>query len=112
MPLFWLSLAFLSGILLAANLPLDTFAWIPLAILPLLLLLPPVYQRWTPVIPRSVTNITNQLRLPGLLFLPLLVVFISLGAIRYQATRPVLDASFIAYYNDQSMEFILEGVLV
>ncbi len=112
MPLFWLSLAFLSGILLAANLPLATSVWMLLAILPLLLLLPPVYRRWAPVISPSVSTITDQLKLPGLIFLPLLVVFISLGAIRYQETRPVLGPSFIAYYNDRSAVIVLEGVLV
>ena len=42
----------------------------------------------------------------------MLLLFISLGAIRYLASQPVINPAFIAYYNDQPTEFILEGVLV
>src|SRR4030042_1425882 len=58
MPLLWLSLAFLYGILVVANIP------------------------------------------------------IALGSIRYLSATPVITPSFIAYYNDQPAESILDGVLV
>jgi len=35
-----------------------------------------------------------------------------MGAIRYLTSQPVINPAFIAYYNDQPAELILEGVLV
>jgi len=112
MPLLWLSLAFLSGILLAANLPISILGWTIPAIIFLLLLLPPVYHRWSQIIPPSLSNFTQQLKISSLRLYPLLLLFISLGAIRYIASQPVINPAFIAYYNDQPAELILEGVLV
>jgi competence protein ComEC len=112
MPLFWLSLAFLSGILLAANLPLSILGWTIPAILSLMLLLPPVYRGWSRIIPTSISNFTQQVKISSLKLYPLLLLFISLGAIRYIISQPVINPKFIAYYNDQPAEFILEGVLV
>jgi competence protein ComEC len=42
----------------------------------------------------------------------LVILFLSIGAIRYQLDQPTIDPSFIAYYNDQSTETIMDGVLV
>lgn len=40
-----------------------------------------------------------------------MILFLSLGAIRYQLNQPTIDPSFIAYYNDQSPEYIIEAVV-
>src|SRR4030065_2499060 len=112
MPLFWLSLAFISGILLSANLTLPIIGWILIIVVSLLLSLPPVYQRWKQTIPLPLADFTQRLKIPSLRIYPLLFLFISLGAIQYQITRPAFNPAFIAYYNDQPAEFILEGVLV
>lgn len=112
MPLLWLSLAFLCGILLATYLSIPTLGWSLLAFISLLLLIPPFYHRWTRYIPPSLSQFTQRVKISSLTLYPLLLLSISLGAIRYQVTRPVINPSFIAYYNDQPAEFILEGVLV
>src|SRR4030042_1135610 len=112
MPLLWLSLAFLSGILLVANIPIPLFAWILLVLASLILLLPPVHRRWARIIPPPLSNFTQQLKITSLILLPLLLLSMSLGAIRYLFATPVINPSFIAYYNDQPAESILDGVLV
>jgi competence protein ComEC len=112
MPLLWLSLAFLSGILLTATIPIPFLAWILLALASLLLLLPPVYWRWSQIIPPSFSSFNQQLKITNFILYPLFMLFISLGAIRYIISLPVVNPSFIAYYNDQPGEFILDGLLV
>ena len=112
MPLLWLSLVFLSGILLAANISIPLLAWILLAIASLFLLLPPVYHLWARIIPPPLSNFTQQLKITSLILYPLLLLFISLGAIRYLVSLPAVNPSFIAYHNDQPAEYILDSVLV
>jgi competence protein ComEC len=112
MPLLWLSLAFLSGILLAASIPIPVLAWLLLAGISILLALPPLSRRWIRLIPPSLSTFTQQLKLTTPILYPLLFLFISLGAIRYIAYIPVINPSFISYYNDQAAESILDTVLV
>jgi hypothetical protein len=78
----------------------------------MLLLLPPVYRRWVRFIPPSLSGFTQQIKIPSLVLYPLLLLFISLGAIRYIIAQPVIDPSFVSYYNNQTTELILDGVLV
>ncbi|OGO60284.1 MAG: hypothetical protein A2032_02550 [Chloroflexi bacterium RBG_19FT_COMBO_49_13] len=112
MPLFWLSLAYVCGILLSASLTLPILVWILLAFASLLSLVPPVYHRWARYIPPPLSNFTQQLKIPSLVFYPLIFLFISLGASFYQLDKPAVNSSFIAFYNDSPSEFILDGVLV
>jgi competence protein ComEC len=111
MPLFWLSLAFLSGILIAASIAVPMPVWIILSFFSILLLVPPVYRLWSRILPASTTSLTQQLKINSLRLLPLLLLFIALGATRYLVSIPSFSPSFVAYYNDQPAEFILEGVL-
>ncbi len=111
MPLLWLSLVFLAGILLAAYVQIPLFVWILLAIASLLLLLPTVYRHWARIIPTSISNFTQQLKITSLFLYPLLLLFISLGATRYLISLPAVNPTYISYYNDRSAESILEGVL-
>jgi len=112
MPLFWISLVFLAGILLAHYIQIPLFVWILLTIASLLLLLPAVYHRWTRIIPTSVSNFTQQLKINSLFLYPLLLLFISLGAVRYLISLPEINPSYIAFYNDRSAESVLDGVLM
>lgn len=112
MPLLWISLAFLSGILIAASLPIPIIAWIFLAISSLIFLLPPVYHRWSRLIQPSLFNFTRQLKINSISLYPLLFLFLSFGAFRYLIAIPDIDPSLIAYYNDRPAESILEGVLL
>ena len=112
MPLFWLSLAFVSGILLAAYAPLPILAWILLAIASLLASLPPIYRHWSRRVPTIIPNFTRQLKLTSVVFYPLLLLFFSLGAIRYLISLPAFNPAFIAFYNNQPVESVLEAVIV
>ncbi len=93
MPLLWISLSFLSGIVLAASLPIPFIAWIILAITSLVLLLPPVYHHWARIIPPALFKFTQQLKITSFYLYPLLFLFISLGAFRYLTALPELVVS-------------------
>jgi competence protein ComEC len=114
MPLFWLALAFLAGILLANAGRLPTTAWLVLAgaassgsILVALL------TRW--LAQRGGTGPRPARRLPDPFspaFVVLLFASAFFGASRYQSKQPDLsDPGFIAWYNDTQSKVILEGVI-
>jgi len=115
MPLFWVSLAFLLGILLAAILPLPTAAWLGLAAISLPIpFLRQIFQRL-----KSRIALLSRLhrpawlsRLPALIPYSLLPFFLFLGAARYQAAQPTLTPGSLAWYNDRPQEVELEGILV
>jgi len=112
MPLFWLSLAFLAGILLAAKLSLPMLAWGVVATGCMLLVIPRVYRTWASLLPASIPPFNQRLKIPGSYIYPLFLLFMTLGAVRYQYFQPIVNPTFIDYYNDQPGETILEGVLV
>jgi len=112
MPLFWLSLAFLCGILLESSLSLPLPGWSVLALVAVLLYLPPISRRLSSRIPHRLTQLALNLKLPSLTYFPVVILFLSIGAIRYQLDQPTINPSFIAYYNDRPVEYILDGVLV
>lgn len=111
MPLFWLSLMFLCGILLSPSLAVSILVWIVIALLAGSLLFPP-FSRWIlSRLPPGLANITQSLKLYSPAIYPLLIVFFCLGAIRWQLAQPHIDAGFIAFYNDQPAEYLIEGVI-
>ncbi len=112
MPLFWLSLAFLCGILLANSLSIPLLGWSLAALVAVFLFLPPISRRLSSRFPHRLTQLVEHLKLPTLTFFLLVILFISIGAIRYQLSQPTIDPSFIAYYNDRPTETIMDGVLV
>ena len=124
MPLLWLSLAFLAGILLAASLHLPAGAWLLLAGVALLIGLISRLtfhaSRITPHVSRftlHVSRLTSHFSrfTPSLPPLPysLIPFFLFLGAARYQFAQPDLRSpEFIAAYNDSSGEVSVQGVLV
>lgn len=132
MPLLWLSLAFLSGIILGATISLPVSTWMLLALASLLLLALPrlfntIFIRFpTPFrfiashIPGKITH--ALIRLPAFLHkvrlrfsplsFPLLLCVLLLGAARYRAAQPHINLEHIAWYNDQTAEVILEGTII
>ncbi len=119
MPLFWLSLAFLTGIAAASRIELAAPAWLALAGFPLALwLLTPLVRRVSALAPGPARFaaahapawlIRASLPAP----LPLLLAVLFLGAARYQAAQPSLaDPGFIGWYNDLPAQVIVEGLLV
>jgi competence protein ComEC len=101
MPLLWLSLAFIAGILLASLWSLPVVTWSVLAGIAFIicLVLWILYARH---------RISTSHRL--LFSLVLLAVFF-LGAARYRSTIPRLDAYYIAWYNDREYEVLVTGTL-
>jgi competence protein ComEC len=111
MPLFWICLAFLGGILLSANFSLPIVGWSVLAGMSLLFLLIPSTRRLLTRFHTRFTHLAPSLRISSPALYPLMILFFSLGAIRYQLAQPTIDPSFIAYYNDQSPDYIIEAVI-
>lgn len=118
MPLLWLSLGFLCGIvagwLLGGALP----AWLAGALLLLTLALAFLYYYFNRLAPRLalLDRLTGfwpanyEVLLPGFI-IPLLPLTVLLGLGRYQATLPRLTPAHLAWYNDQPGRFMVEGVI-
>lgn len=117
MPLLWLSLAFLSGILLASALTLPAGAWIASAGLFLLLFATRSYTARVSIpIPHSLRAALRFTRSASPLPLTILLIVFALGAARYQLARPRMTPGFIAWYNagQESLapDVRLEGIVV
>ena len=114
MPLFWLSLAFISGMLFASLVSLPIIVWLGLAGFCLTTL--PA----TRFVSRRLPAITGRLSLPvsipdeyapRLPFLILGAVFF-VGAGRWQSVQPDISPSTLAYHNDSGEYVMVEGLLV
>lgn len=105
MPLLWLSLAFLAGILLASTFSLPTWVWVLSCGISLSLgLIRYLFGRFPNRFGDSINQLLSHFpSLPVPLFMIALVLF--LGGARYQSVQPDLDdPAFIASYNDQVVE--------
>ncbi len=80
--------------------------------LALILALPPIFNRICSRLPETFTQVTQSLKLLSPRLIPLLVFFFCLSGLRYQLAQPRINPSFIAYYNDQPNEYLLDGVIV
>lgn len=101
MPLFWLSIAFLAGVVLGDAMHWPWFAWLGPSALGLASFAHPALRRlWA--------RRPAWLGLP----LPLLLIFLGAGAARAAAAKPQITPQDIAWYNEQPTPFILEGVIV
>ncbi|MFZ5909294.1 MAG: ComEC/Rec2 family competence protein [Chloroflexota bacterium] len=102
-PLAWLSLAFLAGIALACQVTLSVLFWFGLSGLFLVLgTLAYVFAGRLAFLKIS----------PSTLFLLIVsLVFFFLGAARYQASLPKIDAFHIAWYNDREYDVLVTGTL-
>ena len=100
MPLLWLSLAFIAGILAASVTNVTVPVWLILAGLALVVfvLLTSIKFLHVPVAPL-------------LVFSPVVLIVFFLGAARYQSTVPTVDAHYIAWYNDRDYELLIAGTL-
>ena len=99
MPLLWLSLAFLAGVLLGSLVNLPWVAWAALAAICLPLAL--VERHYAPRVNWLEVN-RRRLRVS----LSLLVAALLIGAARYQAHQPLHDAASLAYYNEKKVRLI------
>ncbi len=109
MPLFWLSLAFLCGIVLAQSISIPIYAWGLLVAPSIILVIPSIHRR---IFNNLNSNwVAETLRIPSTSLYPLMVLCLSLGGIRYQLGQPRLTPGFIAYYNDQPSQIIVQGIV-
>ena len=117
MPLFWLSLAFISGILLGEFTVWPLKIWLSLAALAFafellirLIRCAPRYQNYIQAIP---ANIASRIkRYPALFFQAsplLLMLVLVLGGARMAIAQPEINPGHIAWYNDENEKFIVEG---
>jgi hypothetical protein len=104
MPLFWLSLTFLGGILLGAAAGLPVWGWLVLAAAVLVLV---ALLGRLPVARRALARGWRS-PLPAPAFLACLL----LGAARYQAAQPRLAPDFIVWYSDTRLEMVVVGVVL
>ena len=114
MPLFWLSLVFISGMLFASLVSMPTVAWAGLAGFCLITLAASRFvsrrvPAFTARLSRSV-SIADEYA-PHLPFLILGAVFFA-GAGRWQSVQPDISPGTLAYYNDRGEYVTVEGLLV
>jgi len=100
LPLFWLSLAFVVGIILASEVPLTYNIWIILAGIFLLFGLRPNK-------PSEILHLSTS----TYSIIVLSLVSFCLGGFRYQLSIPTIDAFHIAWYNDREYDVLVTGIL-
>jgi competence protein ComEC len=100
MPLFWISLAFLAGILAGKGAALTLTAW----------LISAGFSALAAGVFRALRARRPAIQAPPA-FGALLAVIFCLGGARYQSTLPKIEPGFIAWYNDLQTPLIIEGVL-
>lgn len=101
------SIAFLLGVITAAYVPLPAFYWLAASLITLILAI------FTYLI--ALRKNSRPLNLSALhpFSLWLLLTAFTLGAARYQSTRPLLsDPAFIAHYNDTGLNVTITGLLI
>jgi competence protein ComEC len=100
LPFFWLSLAFIAGIILASQVSLTYDIWIILAGIFLLFALRP-------------RKLAELLRLSTSTYLVIVLTLVSfcLGGLRYQLGIQKIDAFHIAWYNDREYDLLVTGTL-
>jgi competence protein ComEC len=104
MPLLWISLSFLAGIILARGVFLSIWIWLSLAALALFLSLL-LRRLLSPEL--RIANYTFPLST----FHFLLPAFLLLGSAYYQFRQPAIDAFHIAFYNDREYDLLITGHL-
>lgn len=100
LPFFWLSLAFLAGIILSSQISLTYDIWIILAGIFVLFALRPRF-------------LANLLHLSTKTYLIIVLSLVSLcvGGLNYQLHLPKIDAFHIAWYNDREYDVLVTGIL-
>lgn len=129
MPLLWLSLAYICGVLLGRALSISPTGWYLVGGLALpLLALPVIVRRLViekPGFIRKLISRLNPRTLQGLLrplnrlrairlgiAFPWLVLVLCLGAVRYHASLPAPEANSLANFNDLDASLFLEGTVI
>jgi competence protein ComEC len=110
MPLFWLSLAFMAGVLFSARFSLTADAWLVTAGMCLVLALALALLKTLRTAPAD--GARSKVSIPPFSYSLVPLIF-TLGAARYQLAQPDFTApDFIAAYNDSGDEVRVVGTVV
>ncbi len=110
MPLFWLSLAFIAGILFSARFLLPAEAWLVVAGFTLILAIILAFLRSR--LPTTSGDVRPKFKLPPFSYTLIPFIF-ALGAARYQGAQPDVTApDFIASYNDSTHQVRVVGIVI
>ena len=103
MPLLWIALSFITGIVIASLFSLSAYIWLGIVIGLLLIL---IFLR----IPRFSNSSISKIyfRFPLSAFT---VIFLFFGAWWFQIRQPNIDAFHVAFYNDRDYEMLVTGTL-
>jgi competence protein ComEC len=114
MPLFWLSLAILAGIIIASILPLPLTTWfILVGIGFLVILVRYIGKRWRFKNKGRQIVFSRNPQIPSVSLLPALITAVFIGAFRYQSILPDLtNPNFIAAHNGSGQQMMVTGILV
>lgn len=108
MPLIWLSLAFIAGVILASILSLPTASWILMIAGTFLLVITRSLLRRSRFQAAAARLTHPQLPVP----IPILLLAFSLGGARYQASLPNLsEPAQLAAYNQLESQMLLTGLV-
>ncbi|MHB8777515.1 MAG: ComEC/Rec2 family competence protein [Anaerolineales bacterium] len=106
MPLVWISLSFITGIVLASMLSLSAWAWTLISICFFILF----------ILLRSQASRTPSSSFHSLFTAHSLAfalpVFLFIGSAYYQFRQPHIDAFYIAFYNDRQYDLLITGWLL
>jgi competence protein ComEC len=104
MPLLWISLSFLTGIVFASLVSLPVWVWILISAVLFLLF---ILLRFLSSRSFFTFHFFDTIN-PVYLVLP---IFLFLGSAYYQFRQPNIDAFYIAFYNDRNYELLITGSL-
>ena len=96
MPLFYLAITFVSGILLAQGIPSGWAIWIGLGVCGFFLI---IFDKALFLKRAGFMSLRTRLHFPA----GLLLLILALGGIRYQVSLPHWTEEDLAYYNDQGV---------
>ena len=111
LPLLWISLAWMAGILLASAVHTHVLVWLLLALFALLSIYP-TYRLAPAVIPLNTARTNLALRRAWLVLALAALAVMFLGALRFQWSVPAQSASQIGFHNDAGYDVLVTGTLV
>ena len=110
MPLFWLSIAFMVGIIFSARVQWSTSTWLAMAGISLILV---AFFTWRKNRTADSKGETNSRFYTSPQFFFLVLFSFALGAARFQVSQPDLNSpGFIANYNDAAQEARVMGMII
>jgi competence protein ComEC len=105
MPLVWISISFVTGIIAASLFTLSENLWLGMYLASLFIF---ILLRLLQYSNNPVSRFFTQSRRPFIFILPIFFLF---GSWWYQVRLPNIDAFHIAFYNDRSYEILMTGTL-